>query len=221
MANVLTDEEKLEWFSKYEGNLEHMYLDTVGVVTVGVGTALFSASEASALAFVKRGTSDKADATTIEAEWAEVKKQAKGQLAGSYKKFTKLDLPSAEVIRKFNEHIATFEAKLKAKWLKYSEFPKPAQLGLLDMIYNLGSFGEFPSFVAAVDKQDWTQAAAQCHRKGPSETRNQDTKELFERAATLAETPADGGATGVIVRKVGAVYAQMSESRMPTAGPRA
>lgn len=183
MANVLTDEEKLEWFAKQEGNFPHMYVDTVGVVTVGIGTALFKAADASALAFVERGTTDPADGATIEAEWAEVKKQAKGKLAGSYKQFTKLDLPPAEVLRKFTEHMATFEEKLKAKWVKYPDFPKPAQLGLLDMIYNLGSFGDFPSFVAAVNKEDWTEAANQCRRRGPSESRNRETKELFEKAA--------------------------------------
>ena len=183
MPNVLTDAEKLEWFAKQEGNIPHMYLDTVGVVTVGIGTALFTAGDASALAFVTRGTTVTADAGTIEAEWAEVKKQAKGKLAASYKPFTRLDLPPEEVSRKFNEHIATFEEKLKAKWSGYPDFPTPAQLGLLDMIYNLGSFTDFPSFVAAVNRGDWIEAANQCRRRGPSENRNRETKELFESAA--------------------------------------
>lgn len=183
MANLLTDEEKFEWFERQEGNFPHMYVDTVGVVTVGIGTALFKATDASALAFVQRGTTTPADRATIEAEWAAVKKQPMGKLAGSYKPFTRLDLPPAEVLRKFAEHMATFEAKLKAKWVKYPDFPKPAQLGLLDMIYNLGSFTDFPSFVAAVNKEDWAEAAKQCRRRGPSESRNRDTKELFEKAA--------------------------------------
>lgn len=183
MANVLTDAEKLAWFDRHEGTIPHMYLDTVGVVTVGIGTALFAAADASALAFVTRGTTVRADAATIEAEWAEVKKQPKGKVAASYKPFTKLDLPAAEVARKFNAHIAIFEVQLKAKWVKYPDFPKPAQLGLLDMIYNLGSFTDFPSFVAAVNREDWTEAARQCRRRGPSETRNRETKELFESAA--------------------------------------
>ena len=183
MPNVLTDAEKLEWFAKQEGNIPHMYLDTVGVVTVGIGTALFTAGDASALAFVTRGTTVTADAGTIEAEWAEVKKQVKGKLAESYKPFTRLDLPPEEVSRKFNEHIATFEEKLKAKWSGYPDFPTPAQLGLLDMIYNLGSFADFPSFVAAVNRENWIEAANQCRRRGPSESRNRETKELFESAA--------------------------------------
>lgn len=43
------------------------------MVTVGIGTALFNVSDASALAFVKRGTSGKADKKTIEDEWKLVK----------------------------------------------------------------------------------------------------------------------------------------------------
>ena len=184
MAEVLTDTEKLEWFARHEGNVPHMYLDTVGVVTVGIGTALFKAGDAIALAFVRRGTTVTADAATIEAEWAEVKKQAKGKLADAYKPFTQLDLPPAEVSRKFKTHIATFEEQLRTKWVKYPDFPKPAQLGLLDMIYNLGSFTDFPSFVTAINNEDWAEAARQCHRRGPSESRNRATKELFESAAT-------------------------------------
>jgi GH24 family phage-related lysozyme (muramidase) len=220
MPNVLTEEEKLEWFSRHEGNCPHMYLDTVGVVTVGIGTALFTAGEASALGFVKRGTTDKADGATIELEWGTVKKQTNGKPASFYKQFTQLDLLPAEVSRKFKEHIATFEQKLKSKWLKYSDFPKPAQLALVDMIYNLGSFADFPSFVAAVDKEDWAEASKHCHRKGPSESRNRETKELLENAAKLAETPTDAGLRGVLVRKVGLVYAQMADAMMPVAGPK-
>jgi len=102
--------------------------------------------------------------------------------------------------------------------LSYSDFPKPAQLGLLDMIYNLGSFADFGKLAAAVDKQDWTEAAKQCHRRGPSESRNRATKELFENAAKLAANPTDGGASGVLVKKVGQVYADMAEATKPVAG---
>jgi GH24 family phage-related lysozyme (muramidase) len=164
-----------------------MYLDTVGVVTVGIGTALFSAADAQKLAFVKRGTATAASDAEIETDWKEVHKQTKGLLATSYKKFTKLDLPADAIAKAFKDELSGFEDKLKAKWSNFNDFPKPAQLALLDMMYNLGSLDGFPSLSKAVDKQDWETCAKECHRKGPSETRNKETKELFEKAAKLAK----------------------------------
>lgn len=61
------------------------------------------------------------------------------------------------------------------------------------MIYNLGSLDGFPTFSKAVDAQDWTKAAAEYKRNGPSETRNRETKELFEKAAELAKNPYNAG----------------------------
>jgi GH24 family phage-related lysozyme (muramidase) len=53
------------------------------------------------------------------------------------------------------------------------------------MGYNLGVGGllKFHKLLAAVDAGQWTTAAAQCHRMGIGDARNQATAGLFQRAA--------------------------------------
>jgi hypothetical protein len=58
------------------------------------------------------------------------------------------------------------------------------------MAFNLGLAGlkKYPSMLAAVDAGQWDVAAAQCHRKGINEDRNQQTADLFRQAALFRTT---------------------------------
>ena len=46
---------------------------------------------------------------------------------------------------------------------------------------------KFPSMLAAVDAGQWDVAAAECHRRGINEERNQQTAALFRQAAQLRQ----------------------------------
>lgn len=76
---------------QYEGRFPHMYQDTAGYLTVGVGHLLATA-DAKRLAFV---TSSSARATTqqIALDYESVAAQPAGQYAARYKPFCKLQLP--------------------------------------------------------------------------------------------------------------------------------
>jgi GH24 family phage-related lysozyme (muramidase) len=58
-----------------EGYVEHMYLDTKGLVTVGIGNMLPSVAAAQALPFVNRSTGNRATADEIAADYASVESQ--------------------------------------------------------------------------------------------------------------------------------------------------
>ncbi len=180
-----------DWFKKWEGDIEHMYLDTVGVVTVGVGAALLAVADATALAFVVRAGGAAATTAQITTDYDEVKKQTKGQLAATYKQYTKCDLPQAKRDELLLTKIRGFDARLKARLPDFASYPDPAQLGLLEMIYNLGEsglFDKFPSFIKAVKAKDWTTASSECNRIGPSKARNDATKALFTKAGSETHT---------------------------------
>jgi len=78
-----------------------------------------------------------------------------------------------------------FEASLAAVLPNWSTYPAPAQAALFDMAFNLGLGGlmKFHQLLAAVDGGQWSVAAAQCHRQGIAEIRNQQTAALFLQAA--------------------------------------
>ena len=76
----------------YEGCVEHMYLDTKGFVTVGVGHLLSTLTNAQSLAFIVQKDSKAATKDQIKTDYDTVKKQTKGLLSSTYKKHTKLKL---------------------------------------------------------------------------------------------------------------------------------
>jgi GH24 family phage-related lysozyme (muramidase) len=193
---MYTNADAIAWFKTWEGDYSHMYLDTRSVVTVGVGKALFKDSDATALPFVIRIESGgrfcavgrAATAAEITTDFNEVTKQTPGLLAGTYKKYTKCDLPQSSIDELLLKTIQDFDARLRARLTDFASYPDPAQLGLLEMIYNLGEkglFTKFPTFITYVQAQDWTKASNECKRSGPSKERNDATKALFTKAADI------------------------------------
>lgn len=168
-----------------EGSIPHMYLDTRRFV--GVGNLLRTAEAAQALAFVRRDSGDAANETEITADFDAVRHRPYGQsyTAASFKAHTALDLPKAEIDALLDRRIAEFEDGLRESFRGYDSFPDRARLGLIDMAFNLGTFGlvtKFPSFTQAAREQDWKVCAQECQRRGISQTRNDEVKKLFEEA---------------------------------------
>jgi GH24 family phage-related lysozyme (muramidase) len=170
-----------------EGTLPHMYLDTVGLVTVGVGHMIPDAGTARELNFVVRANGSPATPDQIAAEHTSISQQQKGLIAQRYLQFTTLDITDSAIQDLLSADIATVEAGVRSKFAGYDDYPEPAQDALLDMAFNLGVAGlagHFPHLKAAAEARDWATCAAQCHRNGISEERNQKTQALFESAAT-------------------------------------
>lgn len=91
----------------WEGNVEHMYLDGGGNVTVGKGKLLPDADSAAALPFLYRGTGTPASADEIRAEHDLIAGMVadKGQPAAYFEKFTTLILSQSEIDRLVIDHM--------------------------------------------------------------------------------------------------------------------
>lgn len=202
----------LAMLKTYEGNFPYMYLDSRGYVTVGVGFLLSTAADATNYTFylnpappapppVQRpGTPpprpvpvpsgpQKATDAQIKAEWTNINGQAKNHLATFYQRFTTMKMQQSDIDFALTQKINTFEGKARQTFANWDDFPACAQLALLDMIYNLGSLSAFPSLVKFATAKDWKNAAAQCHRDGPSDQRNNDTNDRFLAAAKEQPLP--------------------------------
>lgn len=188
----MTQAEIFAHFEKHEGVIDHMYLDTVGKVTIGIGFMMPDAASALAYKLVNRKTGAAATTAEIAADWGKVHEQQKGRIASTYRKFTKLDLPLAETQRLLREKLDAFATILRTRFAGFDAFPAPARLALLDMIFNLGPTGlvkGFPKLCRAADRGDWKNCAAECRRLGVHESRNDETRDLFLTAA-VAPAPA-------------------------------
>ncbi len=174
----------------FEGIVPWMYLDTRGFVTVGVGEMLANAAKAQSLSFVDT-SAQPASPEAILAEYNRVAALSPARVAAFYRSSTSPVLPHSAIDALLMNHLAFFDGQLSGRFAAYANFPDPAKLGLLDMIYNLGVTGlfkGFPHFMGCVDNQDWLGAAANCHRMGPSQARNDWTRQQFLAAAVPPAT---------------------------------
>lgn len=173
---------------RFEGSITHMYLDTAGYVTVGVGQLLKAKSDAAKLGFVKREGGKKASKAEIEQDWANVKKQTKGKKASAYKQHTKLDLPNTVITSLLDKRLGEFESGIKGIYPKFNKLPDPVKEGLMDIAYNTGIGGlkKFKKLKVAIDDGDYEAAAKETKRGQVSASRNKYVYDLFMKAASEA-----------------------------------
>lgn len=161
----------------WEGSVDHMYLDSEGHVTVGVGTLLPNAAAATALSFRHRDTDRLASDAEIQAEYELIDAMEGGRDFGAnyYASFTALYLPDEEIEPLVYDHMrADFDALLRL-FPYFGNYPLSVQIALWDMSYNLGVGGlkgKFPNFCQAILDEDWEEAAAESHRERIAEERN-------------------------------------------------
>ena len=173
----------------YEGNIKHMYLDSKGYLTIGVGHRITNLQAAQKLNLVVAGGGSagaRATKEQIKTDYEAVYKQLKGNDAFYYGKYTKLMLTVTEVNKLTNKHIGSSYKELKRLYADFDNYPNGVRLALFDMIFNLGMPGLkdiFLKFCKAVKAKKWAEAAKESHRPDVNDPRNNYVKALFEAAA--------------------------------------
>src|SRR4051812_14426547 len=139
----MNESEYLKKLKVFEGFADHMYLDSKGYVTIGVGIMLASADAAksSGITFTNRETGKAATAEEIAADFDSVKTAAKGMSPPSkYEKFTKL-YASGGLDNVLKQSLNTAKNDAKSFFPNFNSLPESARWGLVDMAYNLGGAG--------------------------------------------------------------------------------
>lgn len=188
---LITAEDYLPFAREFEGEILHLYLDTVGKVTVGIGHMLPTADAIAPLGFFKDGqaasTADKRAAwQTVAAAQSMV-----GQVAGAYASLTDIRMTpessAADFQTKFADIFGQAVERFKDVGGGFDAWPKPAQLATCDMAFNLGVTGlytKFPTFRGGLDAHDWALCARECERGGIGAARNAWTRRQFESLVT-------------------------------------
>jgi GH24 family phage-related lysozyme (muramidase) len=188
----------------FEGSSAHMYLDPVGKVKVGVGKQLPTPSAAQLVKFVRRGTRVPANVLEIRDAFLKARSALAGRPPASYQKLTDLDLAPGEANRQLDAELHAAEDGCRELFGGWSRFPPPAQLALLDMVFNPGesrgltsatdrragrrehALFRFDRLRASVAKENWVDASRECHRVGIQQSRDLWTRDQFLAAAHLA-----------------------------------
>jgi len=193
MASAVEKTKLRAKMEKYEGKVSHIYLDSKGVVTVGVGHLLKDLATAQKLSF-KKSNNMPASKSEIKADYDAVKKQSKNRLASFYKKHVVLKLLDVDMNALTNKHIDSFEGELKKIFTDFSTYPTEVKFALFDIIFNVGMTdlnNKWPSFKTAIKAKDWSKAAKESNRKSPiSAERNKYVKDLLDKAAANATSQA-------------------------------
>jgi GH24 family phage-related lysozyme (muramidase) len=173
--------------TRWEGSCRHMYVDTRGYVTTGVGNLLRDANAAAALPWVHRATGKPASAEEIRAAFRDVATLGAGHKAGFYERASDLVLPQAKIEQLAASRLENeFLPGLRRLCPHFDDYPLPAQRALVDMAYNLGlgGLGKFPILLAACERGDFAAAAEACNRRSSRQERNDATRALFLEAAS-------------------------------------
>jgi GH24 family phage-related lysozyme (muramidase) len=175
----------------FEGSIPWLYRDTLGNVTVGVGKMLPGLAAAVTLheSHPFQCEARPAQVSDIMADWNRLQALPFGQdyAVGGYKALASVYLLEPDISALLMEVVTQCDSNLRNDYPDYDSLPDGVKLALIDMDYNLGDAklrGTYPRFDAAIDIQDFTTAAAQCHRIGISDERNEWTKNLFLAAVS-------------------------------------
>jgi hypothetical protein len=200
-----------ERLTVFENDIPYMYLDSEGKVTVGIGIEVRSPAETRSIRFIHRYNGKLASDAEKEAAYQSVFTAPLRKLSHHrYKGLTDLDLAPGESARLFSSRLELAESECRKLFRNWADFPRPAQLALLDMDYNMGKGApltpariaqgatnegglfQFHKLRAAAEKGDWLTASRECHRKKPiPEDRNNWTRDKFIEAAHLSPPAAE------------------------------
>lgn len=168
------DEELLADLLRWEGNVRYMYLDSKGLVTVGIGNLLRTVDDAKKLPFVNatNGGTPASEAEIAQA-YAAVSQLPANKTRGTYKM-----TPSIELTDETSRDLALartkneFLPRLRRAFPDFHLYPKSAQRFMLDMAYN-GGVGIFKkrNMVGLIEQRQWVAAIGCLLRTGnPSRT---------------------------------------------------
>lgn len=185
----------------YEGEIPYMYLDTKGLVTVGIGNLVDPVATARVLPFqfkVNNKLGQKcgqlATHVQIEAEWNRLKYNPQRALLmqrghKSCAHQTNLELNPVNLAMLFQAKTSSNETYLRGVYPTFVKWPADAQLAVMSMAWALGPafHKNWPRFHAACARGDFDAAANNCSIR--HSRRNAAHDALFRNAACVVRNP--------------------------------
>jgi GH24 family phage-related lysozyme (muramidase) len=173
--------------TRWEGKFRHLYLDTKGLPTIGIGNLVATAEAAVALPFVVMPDGRAAVEEEKRQSWKVVKAMPGSMRARAYESASNLRLTEKAVDALVVERLTgEFLPGLRDLYPKFDTFPMQAKQSFVDLAYNcgLGGLAKFSQLRNAALLQDWVSASKRCHRSSSREDRNVWCASMFMYAAS-------------------------------------
>ena len=186
-----------DWSKQFEGEVNHMYLDCKGLVTIGIGNLIDPISAAMTLP-LKRNDKSLATATQISAEWHLIKSHTELAREG-YQAAGRLclyHLEPADIATLVDNKLKSNEAFMKLHYFKnWDSFSACAQLACSSMAWACGAGWPmiFKNCSRSVLNLDWAAASLECSIDSQGNVgvipRNKANIALFLKAADSNQDP--------------------------------
>ena len=171
----------------FEGLVPHIYLDTKGKITTGVGALVDDETTFKAVDWLgdnKRPATD-AEKQAAYNHFQDLKRQEKfGQKygAGYYKDESILQVSEAFALQRMNEHLQNDLKKLREGIDRFDSLPYPLKEVLLDIRYNTGAVSQtrWPNLRNGIREKNLTKIYHNVNRLKIQKKRNQWGKERIK-----------------------------------------
>lgn len=205
----------MNFIGKFEGNqLTFMYTDSLGLVTTGSGNLIdggprstdgqltdsstWNYGPALSLPWRNPDGSLATQAEIIDA-WTAVKSAYPEVQSVRSQSLTSIRLNKEDIAKLISNKLTSMVSYLRTKYPGLVNWPADAQLGLLDMSWNMGEAFNFPNFTAAVNQPtpDFLTAAKESHISNADAARNAANNQLFTNAAQVLALGKKGNANNL------------------------
>ncbi len=151
-ALLLKVKENLE---RFEGKVNHPYLDSKGLMTIGYGTNIDKYDDFKAVNFlsVKNPEQQKKD---VYNKLKEMSESITNYSARAFEDMSNLRISDDEAWRLSKNHIQNDLKYLREKFADFDTFPEPLREVLIDIKYNTGNLAEekWPNLYSAIKRKD-------------------------------------------------------------------
>ena len=216
MTNPLRPTVSFAFFSfsaRFEGVVPHLYLDVLGLVTIGAGQLYRTPEEARSLP-LRWPDGRLATPDEIVADWWRVHDDPTAARLGASRaaQVAQLRLAPADLRALFDQRRDQTAEALARRFPGFASFPASAQLGLMSLAWAAGSGFDYPRLAAAVLRQDWATCAAECAIRD-NEPRSEAQRALFLAAAAVVASGAEAedGVAVLVLHRVAIVRRQAAD----------
>jgi GH24 family phage-related lysozyme (muramidase) len=160
-----------EAIKRFEGWASHFYLDTKGLVTIGIGHMVRTLDDALALDGFMVG-SRPASRSEIANDFSVVQYAKPAMAAGYYAPKCITRMSGDAILGLFEDDVDTCQKELILAVPGFTEMPETVQAAAIDMRFNMGISrlrAKFPKFMGHMVEKNYQGMLAECKRTEDSE----------------------------------------------------
>lgn len=162
----------------FEGDIPHIYLDTNGFISSGVGYNVDNKDTFMSIPWRNQNRpatqEEKEAAYNKFMELKNAKEYGEGYDAEHFKEYSPLTMEKDMRTSAMNKHVLNAAEFLDRRYPWFRNLSPERQAAIIDIQYNTGKFtkNEFPKLIEAAKRNDFAEMAKQSHRKGVQKDRN-------------------------------------------------